>query len=486
MPGLVRVSREQNLPLSSSQQRLWFLNQLDSGTRAYNLSAVLRLRGKLRIDILGAAIEEIIRRHEALRTSFPAIDGTPYQAISPTPYSPLELVDLSNLPLQEKEVRMHGLVFEEAQRAFDLASGPLLRTTLYKLQEDEYVLCFIVHHIIFDGWSVPILLREMTLLYEAFLHGRPSPLPDLPLQYADFAVWERASLQGKTLERHLDYWRARLEGCSQRLELPTDFQRPPVQSFRGDTHRIQLSPELSRSLKNLGIDQGATMYMTLLALISIWLSHYSKQRDILVGTPVSNRNQTETEAIIGFFVNTLIFRNQIEPEMRFIDLLGRVRTNVLEGQAHQAVPFETVVDALHIERDPSRNPLFQMMFNMENVSDTKLEIPGVVEMEPMRSGFLQSRFDLYLVAIPRATGLELVCNYSTDLFRPATIEMMIGSLAELIQLAIETPQARISDLMAHVMQFEQRQFLDRQKEKAQRQTAGLHAVQRRAVSGRTN
>ena len=278
---------------------------------------------------------------------------------------------------------MRDLVFKEAQRSFDLASGPLLRTTLYKLQENEHVLCFTVHHIIFDGWSIPILLREMTLLYEAFLHGRPSPLTELTLQYADFAVWERTYLRGEVLDRHLDYWRARLEGCSRRLELPTDFQRPPVQSFRGGTHRIQLSPELSRSLKNLGLDQGATMYMTLLTLISMWLSHYSKQRDILVGTPVANRNQMETEAMIGFFVNTLVFRNQIEPEKGFIDLLGQVRTNVLEGQAHQAVPFETLVDALHIERDPGRNPLFQMMFNMENTSDAKLEIPGVVEMEPM-------------------------------------------------------------------------------------------------------
>jgi non-ribosomal peptide synthetase component F len=228
------------------------------------------------------------------------------------------------------------------------------------------------------------------------------------------------------------------------------------------------------------------MYMTLLALIDIWLSHYSKQRDILVGTPVANRSQIETEAMIGFFVNTLVFRNQIEPEARFIDLLGQVRTNVLEGQAHHAVPFETLVDALHIERDPSRNPLFQMMFNMEPPSDGKLEIPGVVEMEPMRSGFLQSRFDLYLVAIPRVTGLELVCNYSADLFRPSTIEMMTNSLAELIRLALEIPQARISDLMAQMMQFEQRQLVDRQKEKAQRQTAGLRAVQRRAVSGTIN
>jgi len=359
----------------------------------------------------------------------------------------------------------------------------LLRSVLYKLQENEHVLCFTVHHIIFDGWSVPVLLREMTLLYEAFLHGRPSPLPDLPLQYADFAVWERAYLQGEVLDHHLDYWRTRLEGCSERLELPTDFPRPPVQSFRGGTHRIQLLPELSRSLKNLGLDQGATMYMTLQALISIWLSHYSKQRDILVGTPVSNRNQVEVEAIIGFFVNTLVFRNRIEPEARFIDLLGQVRANVLEGQAHQALPFEMLVDALHIERDPSRNPLFQMMFNMESTSEVKLEIPGVVEMEPMRSGFLQSRFDLYMAAVPRATGLELTCNYSADLFRPATIEMMMGLLAELIRLALEAPQARISELMGQLAQFEQRQALERGKEKAQRQTAGLHAIQRRAVSG---
>jgi len=389
---------------------------------------------------------------------------------------------LTNLPSQEKEVHVRKLVFEEAQRSFDLARGPLLRGALYKLQEDEHVLCFTVHHIIFDGWSVPILLREMTLLYESFLHGRPSPLPDLALHYADFAVWEHTYLQGEVLNHHLDYWRTRLEGCSQRLELPTDFQRPPVQSFRGGTHRIQLSPELSRSLKNLGLEQGATMYMTLLALINIWLSHYSKQRDILVGTPVANRNHVETEALIGFFVNTLVLRSQIEPEARFIDLLGQVRANVLEGQAHQSLPFDMLVDALRIERDPSRNPLFQMMFNMENTSDAKLKIPGVVEMEPMRSGFLQSRFDLYMVAIPRATGLELVCNYSTDLFRPATIETMMILLAELTRLAVETPQERISELMGQLAQFEQRLALERGQEKAQRQTAGLHAIQRRAVS----
>ncbi|HET8890742.1 MAG TPA: non-ribosomal peptide synthase/polyketide synthase, partial [Candidatus Angelobacter sp.] len=483
LPLITRADREGYLPLSSSQQRLWFLDQLDSGQRAYNLPAVLRLRGELRLDVLRVVLEEIVRRHEALRTSFPAIDGTPYQSISPTSYSPLELVDLTELPSQESEAHARKLVFEEAQRSFNLASGPLLHSVLYKLQENEHILCFTVHHIIFDGWSVPILLREMTLLYEAFLHGRPSPLPDLPLQYADFAVWERDYLQGEVLNHHLDYWRTRLEGCSQRLELPTDFQRPPVQSFRGGTHRIQLSPELSRSLKNLGLEQGATMYMTLLALINIWLSHYSRQRDILVGTPASNRNQVEMEAVIGFFVNTLVFRNQIELEARFIDLLAQIRSNVLEGQAHQALPFEMLVDALHIERDPGRNPLFQMMFNMESTSDAKLEIPGVVEMEPIRSGFVQSRFDLYMVAIPRVTGLELVCNYSADLFRLKTIEMMVALLAELIRAALETPQARISELMGKLVQFEQRQALERGKEKSQRQTAGLHAIQRRAVSG---
>ncbi|HWF05357.1 MAG TPA: amino acid adenylation domain-containing protein, partial [Candidatus Angelobacter sp.] len=482
---ITRASREGALPLSSAQQRLWFVDQLDSGSLAYNLPACLRLRGELHSDVLRAALEEIIRRHEALRTSFPVMNGTPYQSISPIPRLPFEFMDLTDLAAQEKESHVRNLMFAEAQKPFDLAHGPLLRCALYKLQEGEHVLCFTVHHIIFDGWSVPILLREMTLLYESYLHGRPSPLPELPLQYADFAVWERTSLQGEALEQHLDYWRTKLEGFSQ-LELPADFQRPSVQSFRGGTQKIQLAPELSRSLKNAGLNQGATLYMTLLALINIWLSHYSKQRDILVGSPVANRNQMETESIIGFFVNTLVLRTRIDPEARFMDLLDQVRTNVLEGQDHQVLPFEMLVDAMRIERDSSRNPLFQMMFNMENTSDAKLEIPGVVEMEPMSSGFLQSRFDLYIVAIPRVTGLELVCNYSSDLFRPATIEMMLALLADLIRLAVEKPQACISELTAQLIQLEQQQLLDRRKEKSKQQTAGLRAIQRRTASGFTN
>jgi amino acid adenylation domain-containing protein len=485
LPSITRASREGNLPLSFAQQRLWFLDQLDSGSQAYNLPAVLKLRGELRSDVLRAALEEIIRRHEVLRTSFPVMDGTPYQSISLIPRLPFEFIDLTDFTSQEKESHIRHLVLAEAQKPFDLSNGPLLRSALYKLQEGEHVLCFTVHHIIFDGWSVPILLREMTLLYESYLHGRPSPLPDLPLQYADFAVWERTWLQGEALGHHMAYWRKKLEGFSQ-LELPVDFQRPPVQSFRGGTQKIQLTPELSRLLKNVGLNHAATWYMTLLALINIWLSYYSKQSDILVGSPVANRNQMEAESIIGFFVNTLVLRTQIDPKARFVELLDQVRTNVLEGQDHQALPFEMLVDSMHLERNSSRNPLFQMMFNMENTSDAKLEIPGIVEIEPMSSGFLQSRFDLYIVAIPRVAGLELVCNYSSDLFRPATIEMMLALLADLIRLAAEKPEAYIFELKAQLTQLEQQQILDRRKEKTQQQSAGIRAIQRRAATGVTN
>lgn len=478
LPPILRVRREELLPVSYSQQRLWFLDHLEAGRQVYNLSAILRLQGTLRIEVLHRAIEEIIRRHEVLRTTFVSAEGQPWQSVSPLARLPFEFMDLTPTPEGQRDLRVRELAREEALRPFDLAQGPVLRGALYRLREDEHVFCITVHHIAFDGGSVPVFLHELAALYGAFLHDRPSPLPELPLQYADFAAWERAWLQGEVLERHLRYWRTRLEGCPQRLELPFDFPRPPVQTFRGGTCSLLLPSEFLLSLKRLSLAQGVTEYMTILALIDIWLFHYSGQRDIVIGSPVANRNQPEIEGGIGFFVNTLAIRTRIDPEAVFIELLESIRTSALEDHVHGALPFEMLVDELRLERDASRNPLFQMMFNMENETGAKLELEGV-EIEPMRAEMQLSRYDLYIVAVPRRTGLELNCIYSTDLFRPATIENMLSSLGELMRRAVEDPHARIAGLTLQLAQFERERALLRRQEQSRMQMKGLHSIRRR-------
>ncbi|HVG91801.1 MAG TPA: amino acid adenylation domain-containing protein, partial [Alphaproteobacteria bacterium] len=422
-------------PLSFSQQRLWFLCQLDSGNQAYSLPAVLRLRGDLQVDTLSRALDEIVRRHEVLRTGFHEIDGEPVQVISPNSNVGVEQIDLSGLPMDQLEDRMRELVAIQVRLPFDLASGQLFRSSLYKMESDEYILCLLMHHIASDAWSVSVFLRELIVLYDAFLHRRPSPLPELPLQYADVAVWEHQWLQGEVLDRHLNYWRTRLQDCPQVLELATDFPRPAVQSFRGGVQKLRLPAELASELKQLSNRAGATEFMALLTIINIWLSYHTGQNDILVGVPVSNRNHTETEALIGFFINTLLFRTRLDREASFVDLLEQVRVDSLEAYAHQALPFNKLVDELRVKRDPGRNPLFQVMFNMETGQEQELSIPGL-EVESVDSGLVQSRFDLHLYAHPAGDTLELVCIYSADLFLPSTIETMLEALSEAMRLAI--------------------------------------------------
>ena len=376
---------------------------------------------------------------------------------------------------------MRELVAIQIRRPFDLANGQLLRAALYKMERDQYILCLLMHHIASDGWSVSVFLRELTVLYDAFLHHRPSPLPELPLQYADVAVWEHQWLQGEVLDRHLNYWRTRLLDCPQILELSTDFPRPAVQSFRGGVQKLRLPAELASALKRLSYRAGATEFMALLTVISIWLSYHTGQNDILVGVPVSNRSHMETEALIGFFINTLPFRTSIDREASFIDLLEQVRVDSLGAYAHQALPFNKLVDELRVKRDPGRNPLFQVMFNMETGQEQELSIPGL-EVESLDSGLVQSRFDLHLFARPAEDTLQLVCIYSADLFLPSTIESMLGTLSEAMRLAAAMPQQTISALLRQLSDFEQRAVIGRKRGRRDAQFEALQIVRRRPSS----
>ncbi|HSN96720.1 MAG TPA: amino acid adenylation domain-containing protein, partial [Candidatus Nanopelagicales bacterium] len=444
-PGIVPVPRVGSPPLSFAQQRLWFLDQLEPGSNLYNIPAALRLRGPLDTEALRRAFEGVARRHESLRTTFARIDGHPVQVIHPHPVWRIAEVDLSALTEPDREREVRRLATEEALRPFDLEAGPLLRTALLRLGDDDHVLMITMHHIVSDGWSVGVLVRELGALYQALCAGQPSPLADLPIQYADFAAWQRGHLSGEVLEREIAYWRARLTGAPA-LDLPTDRPRPPVQTFRGAHHRVALPAPLVEALRALGRKQGATLFMTLFAAFAVLLSRHSGQGDICVGTPVAGRNRSEIEPLIGFFINTLVLRVDVSDDASFLDLLGRVRDEALGAYTHQDLPFEQMVDALGVTRDLSRNPLFQVMLSLENtpsqsISVSDLEMELVMAAEPGTS-----KFDLTLFLQEVGEGLGGVFEYNVDLFDEATVARMAGHFEALLECIVAGPERRIREL----------------------------------------
>src|SRR5579885_959361 len=336
-------------PLSFAQQRLWLLDQLDPGTPVYNVPLALRLLGKVHALAFRQAISEIVRRHEALRTAFVTLDGVPSQKILPVGELPIPIIDLRSLSLNERRKKALSIVAEEAQRPFDLASGALLRAQLLQLDEDEYVLNLCMHHITSDAWSMEVFCKEMMALYTAFVEGKPSPLPELSVQYVDYTMWQRQRLQGEELEKQLSYWKQQLTGLPALLPLPTDRPRPAVQTFRGATTSFHLSTEVTAALKALSQREGASLFMTLLSAFKIWLYHHTGQADIAVGTPIANRPQPELERLIGFFINTLVLRTNLSGNLAFREVLQLVRGVTLDAFNHRETPFEMVVDALQVE-----------------------------------------------------------------------------------------------------------------------------------------
>jgi amino acid adenylation domain-containing protein len=433
-------------PASFAQQRLWFLEQLEPSSAAYNIPVAVRLRGRLNRDALTRALNEVVRRHEALRTTFATSDNQPVQVIADHRPRPLPLIDLCGLGPRERAAEAQRLSDAEARRPFDLSRGPLLRASLLRLGEREHVALLTLHHIISDRWSCSVLLRELTTLYEAFCGGRESPLSELPIQYADFALWQREWLRGDVLREQLDYWKGQLKDAPALLDLPLDRPRPPAQTFGGAKHCFLLSETLSRRLKALSREEGATVFMVLLAAFQILLWRYSGQSDISVGTPIAGRNRSETEGLIGLFINTVVVRTRLSGGLSFREVLGRVRESSLDAYAHQEMPFEKLVEELRVERRLSQTPLFQVMFMMQNTPREELTLAGL-KFEVMESDAGAAKFDLTL-SMGEEDGLRLDggLSYNTDLFEAATIERLAGHFETLLESIVGDPGRRISEL----------------------------------------
>jgi len=443
--GIARASRETPLPLSFAQQRLWFLDQLTPGSPVYNIWQIVRLQGSIDVPTLQWSLAQIVERHEALRTSFSATEGEPIQVIQPVPEFRLHVIDLESIPEVEREEKLRTLAIAESKKPFDLTRDLMVRATLFRLKETDHVLAITMHHIASDAWSLGVLFKELAFLYGGKLAGKNAILPEPAIQYADYAVWQREWLQGKLLEEQLGYWKQQLTGAPEVLDLPTDKPRPAVQSFRGGDIGLELPLDLAQRLKALSRSEGVTPFMTLLAVFNVLLSKYSRQTDLLVGSPIAGRTQIETEDLIGFFVNTLVLRNDLSGDPTFRELLQRVRSVTLDAYAHQDVPLEKLVSELKPERSASHSPLFQVMFVLQNAPGKPLELPGVVATE-MCVDNQTAKFDLILSVIDTPSQFCAALEYSEDLFDRTTVERMLQHFSVLLKAAVATPEARLSEL----------------------------------------
>jgi amino acid adenylation domain-containing protein len=444
-PHIEPVSREGKLPPSFAQQRLWFQEKLAHGTAAFHIDLGMRLTGAMNLAALEQTLDEISRRHENLRTSFPVIDGEVVQVVQPPARLSVPTIDVEHLSVAEREEIDAKIAAMVLERSFDLETGPLFRIAFVRHSGQEYSLLCALHHIISDGWSRGILTKEVSVLYQAFSQGEPSPLPPLPVQYADFAVWQRQQLQGETLERELDFWRQQLAGAPPLLDLPTDYPRPPVQTYRGGAERFSLSPELSQRLKVVSQQRGTTMFMLLLAAFQTFLYRYTNQEDIVVGTTVANREALELEPLIGFFVNMLALRADCSGNPSFVELLDQVRETTLRAYAHQGAPFEKLIEELQPKRSAAYLPI-QAMFTLQNQPTlTELTLPGLKASVPPKE-FKTSQCDLKVDMHEVADGFGGALEYNLDLFDRATAVRMVEHFENLLAAIVADPETRLSDL----------------------------------------
>ncbi len=436
-------------PLSFAQQRLWFLDQMAPGNAFYNepLLAV-RIEGPLNRAALAETINEIARRHESLRTRFADIDGRPVQIITPAAAVPIACHDLRHLPVASREAELRRLAQEEASRPFELAHGPLLRVSLVRLDEEDHTAFLEMHHIITDGWSNRLLLREILLLYGALSRGEPNPLPNVPIRYVDFAVWQRKWLTGATLQKLVAYWTRQLAGNLPVTQLPADFSRPAVQRYLGrlETHIIE--PALSESVRQLGQRRDCTLFMTLLAAFVTLLRRYTGQEEIVIGTPVANRNRRETESVVGFFVNTLVMRVDVSGSPRFTELLDRVRKVAVDAYAHEDLPFEKLVEILRPERNLDRQALFQIIFGLHNYPETAYDIQVAgqkLRLSRMEVDGGESKVDWALsVTDLEQAGIKAQINYNTDLFRASTMSRLLRHYETILRHVTAAPDTRLN------------------------------------------
>ncbi|HEX2208918.1 MAG TPA: amino acid adenylation domain-containing protein, partial [Longimicrobium sp.] len=459
LPPVLPVDRTRPLPLSFAQERLWFLDRLEPGSALYNVPAAVRLQGTVDAAALERALGEIVRRHEALRTTFAQAEGAPVQTIAPFTGFALPVEDLSSLEDADRAAAMRRRVAEESARPFDLAAGPLFRAHLLRLADDEHVLMLNVHHIASDGWSLGVLFRELSALYETYRNGAEPVLAPLPVQYADFAVWQREQLRGQALDRQLAYWKDRLAGAPALLELPTDRPRPAAQTYRGAHVPVEIPPELVERIERLQRGEGATLYMVLLGAFAALLSKYSGSEDVVVGSPIAGRTRRETEELIGFFANTLALRTDLSGDPAFREVLRRVREATLGAYDHQEVPFEQLVAELQPERSLSHAPLFQVMLSLQTGDFAEAELAGV-RATPVAAGGDTTKYDLVLTFAPDPRGgLKGSLTYSTELFDRATVERMAAQLGRVLEQVSIDPDLRLSGVQL-VDDAERRRLLE--------------------------
>ena len=457
-PPIGKVSRKEPLPLSFTQQRLWFLEQFTQNSSINNIPSFLRIQGELDVAAWEASFSAIILRHESLRTSFEVRDGRPVQVIQPHGDWAMTRIDLRALEPAEREAEIKRLAEQAIVQPFDLTKGPLLRASLVQLDANDFVFLFVMHHIASDGWSMGILLSELMTNYKAFRQGEASPLGELPIQYADFAVWQREWLSGEVLAEQLGYWREKLKGSEPLLQLPTDRPRPPVQTYEGEKMSVQFGAELLEQLQSLSRKEGATLFMTLFAAFQTLLYRYTNQDDILVGTPIAGRNKQETEQLIGYFINTLVLRTDMSGHPSFRELLARVRETALEAYAHQDVPFEKLLDELQLERSMSYSPLFQVMFILQNIP-VQAEPAGDIQLSSfdLELGAVTSKFDMTVTMVETPDGLLATLEYNKALFDSSTITRMVEHFHKLMEEIVANPDQSIT--LLPLMREEEEQLL---------------------------
>jgi non-ribosomal peptide synthetase component F len=459
-------------PVSFAQQRLWFLDRLAPNNPLHNIFVAVHLKGRLNVASLQQTLNEIVRRHEILRTTFALMDGQPMQVVVAAQALPLRRIDLCTMPAGQRQALTQHLATQEMRRPFDLATGPLLRATLLLLDEAEHVVLLTMHHIISDGWSIEVFIREITALYAAFVRGAPSPLPELRIQYADFAHWQRQWLQGEVLETSLAYWKQQLAGAPLLLALPTDRARPALSTSRGGRQACCFPGVLSEELKALSRRQGVTLFMVLLASFKILLRYVTGCDDLVVGTDVSNRNHAETEGLIGFFVNQLVLRSDLSGNPTFRELLARIRRMTLAAYDHQNLPFERLVAALKPERSLQYAPVFQVKLVLQNPPMGSLELPDLhlkaLEVERQTAGF-----DVLLYLWEAPTGLRGWFEYSADLFDAGTIARLEEHFMTVLRQVVTQPDTRLNVLDTILADADRQQRCRQQRE---RQALNLHAL----------
>jgi amino acid adenylation domain-containing protein len=441
-------SEPKSFPLSFAQSRLWILDRFQPGNAVYNLPMVLRLPGSLDVDVLARSLNEIVRRHDTLRTTFKTVDAKPVQVVAPLLELKIALIDLRHLPDSERDVDIGRIVYKECEHSFDLVNGPLIRATLLELADTDHVFIVVMHHIISDGWSLGVLYNEISTLYTAYSTGQQPQLADLPIQYSDFARWQTQWLTGDVLEQQLAYWKSRLRGIRPLLDLPADRPRPEILSYRGAVHTFSLRPEVCAGLNALNQRTGVTMFMTLLAAFKTLLHRYTGETDIVIGSPIANRTSAELENLIGFFVNTLVLRTDLSGDPTFLQLLEGVREVTLGAYAHQDMPFEKLVEELRPERDLSQNPLFQIMFALQNfrTRDRDSTGPANTASPTLPVGNGTAKFDLTLSVAESEPGAQAFLEYNTDLFDETTIVRMMEVFQVLLFEMVRNPDQRLSRL----------------------------------------